>query len=63
MRVCKRALTIQQISHFFHVDFHVRDLDCEFHIARGGHDAVKDLADDTGDDTFGFFITDVGTLK
>lgn len=55
-------LTIQKISDFLHVDFHVRDTYSEFKVARRFHDTGKDLFNNAWCDTLGTFIIDIGTL-
>jgi hypothetical protein len=55
--------TIEKIPHLFHIDFHIRHLDSEFDSIGRKHDALEDLFDDTGNDTFVFGVINVGALE
>lgn len=54
--------TIQQIPDFLHVNFHIRHLDSEFQVAWCSHDTIKDLTNNTRNDTSCVFIVNVSTL-
>ena len=61
--VNNRKPTVQQITDFLHIDFHVGDFDSEFHVGGRYHDRLEDLFYDTRDNTLCVFIIDVRTLK